>query len=77
MKEDRAGSALRVSLIYALLGVTWILLTDQLLDTISRDHFEHAAVKALLAAAFIFGSTVLIFFLLRQISNLKDGKSNS
>jgi PAS domain S-box-containing protein len=66
MKEDRAGSALRVSLIYALLGVTWILLTDQLLDAISRDHFEHTAVKALLGAAFIFGSTVLIFFLLRR-----------
>jgi PAS domain-containing protein len=66
MKEDRAGSALRVSLIYALLGVTWILLTDQLLDAISRDHFEDTALKTLWGAVFIFGSTVLIFFLLRR-----------
>jgi PAS domain S-box-containing protein len=65
MKEERLGSALRVSLIYALLGVAWILLTDLILVPISNDQTELTALQTLKGLIFIFGSAVLIFFLLR------------
>jgi PAS domain S-box-containing protein len=66
MKEDRVGSALRVSLIYALLGVFWILITGRILATISTDQTELSALRTLSGWVFIFGSAVLIFFLLRR-----------
>jgi hypothetical protein len=47
MKEERLGSALRVSLIYALLGVAWILLTDLILVPISNDQTELTALQTL------------------------------
>lgn len=66
MKEDKAGSALRISLIYALLGIAWILITDQLLMTISKDQMELTALQTLKEWVFILGNAVLIFFLLRR-----------
>jgi PAS domain S-box-containing protein len=66
MKKEKVSSALRVALIYALLGVAWILITDQLLVTISRTQTELTAVQTITGWIFIFGNAILIYFLLRR-----------
>ena len=66
MKKYRVYSALRVSLIYALVGVAWTLVTDQLLVAISSDQIELSALQTVKDWSFVFISAILIFFLLRR-----------
>jgi len=64
MKDVSIRSALRISLVYTLIGVAWIILTDQFLEALSIDTSEITALQKLKGWVFIFLSSVLIFFLL-------------
>jgi PAS domain S-box-containing protein len=81
MREDRVISALRVSLIYALFGVVWILITDQLIVAIGSEPLESATLQKIKWWGFIFASAVLIFFLLRreflQFRHLESAREES
>jgi len=66
MKKHRVYSALRISLIYALVGVAWTLVTDQLLVPISSDQIELSALQTIKNWSFVFLSAILIFILLRR-----------
>ena len=69
MRQHRVYSALRISLIYALIGVAWTLLTDQVLVAISSDQIELSALQTIKDWSFVFISAILIFFLLRREFN--------
>jgi len=81
MKQHRVYSALRVSLIYALVGVAWTLIADQLFVVISNDQAELSALQTISGWGFVFVSAILIFFLLRrefkQLKNLELAREES
>jgi PAS domain S-box-containing protein len=66
MNRRRGNTALRIALIYALIGVAWILWSDQLLSRLPLSAEEFTALQTLKGWLFVFGSAILIFFLLRR-----------
>jgi len=76
MNKRRGNSALRIALIYALFGVAWILWSDQLLTQLPLSTDESNAMQTLKGWLFVFGSAILIFFLLRrELKRLKVFRS--
>jgi PAS domain S-box-containing protein len=66
MNRHKGNTALRVALIYALIGVAWILWSDQVLAQLPLSAEEFTALQTLKGWLFVFGSAILIFFLLRR-----------
>ena len=66
MDRQRGNTALRVALIYALIGVAWILWSDQVLARLPLSPEEATALQTLKGWLFVFGSAILIFILLRR-----------
>lgn len=66
MNKRRGNTALRVALIYALIGIAWILWSDQVLARLPLSAEELTALQTLKGWLFVFGSAILIFFLLRR-----------
>ncbi len=65
MIPSRPGIDLRSSLLYALLGGAWILFSDRLLLSMSRDPVAFARVHSWEGWVFVLGSALFIFALLR------------
>ncbi|MHB8078304.1 MAG: PAS domain S-box protein [Candidatus Krumholzibacteriia bacterium] len=65
MKSSRFGIDLRTSLLYALLGGTWILLSDRLLLSLFNDPVMLTRAQTYKGWIFVIGSAILIFSLLR------------
>lgn len=66
MRKRRVYSALRVALIYALVGVVYVPVSDHLLTVLVSDTREYIALQTLKDWGFVFWSAILLFFLLQK-----------
>jgi PAS domain S-box-containing protein len=66
MRKRRVYSALRVALIYALIGVVYIPVSDYLLTILVTDQQEMVALQTVKDWGFVFWSAILLFFLLQR-----------
>ncbi len=66
MRKRRVYSALRVALIYALVGVVYIPVSNHLLTVLVSDQQEMIALQTLKDWGFVFWSAILLFFLLQR-----------
>lgn len=72
MQKDRLKVAIRTSLIYAVFGCLWILLSDWLLSLIVNDTIRMTRLQNYKGWLFVAASTLLIFSLLRHYIVLQN-----
>ncbi|NIM93048.1 MAG: response regulator [Anaerolineales bacterium] len=81
MKGRGVASALRVALIYALIGVAWIIISDQVLAALNFSQEELIALQTIKGWGFVIVSAILIYALLyreiRQIQIAEDAQEES
>jgi len=77
-EKSRAGSGLKIALIYAGLGVLWIILSDWAVDFIFGRSATGLAVQTVKGWFFVCASAVIIYLLVsRSISSIKKSKKVS
>jgi putative nucleotidyltransferase with HDIG domain len=56
----KSSVATRIAALYALLGIAWILVSDQILVTLVTDAARRLEIRTLTAWAFVIGSAILV-----------------
>ena len=66
MPQNTAVSALRITLIYLLLGALWIILSDQAVDLLVEDHDSYVLMQTWKGWFFVSVTAALLFLLVRS-----------
>lgn len=66
-------AALRIALIYAVIGIAWIVLSDSLLDLIAWDSADITRLQSIKGVGFVVGTAILLFVIARRaIGRIQD-----
>jgi hypothetical protein len=70
------NTAFKVSFLYAVFSILWILLSDQILFWLVKDPELLTSFQILKGGLFVIGTSIIIFLLLRkEISRINDPRS--
>jgi PAS domain S-box-containing protein len=66
MKHIHLSSALRITLLYTVLSIVWILFSDRLLNILVRDAIWNQVLATMKGWAFVFVSAVILYMVLNR-----------
>ena len=77
MIKQRVSSALKISLIYALLGFFWILLSDQAIALLFADQDQYLIIQMYKGWFYVISTALLLFILIKKENRtLKTAEQN-
>lgn len=65
-------SALKVSVIYLIFGLTWVVFSDRILNIITNDSESVARLQTIKGFSFVFFTVLLIYFMVRILVKQHD-----
>ena len=75
--KPRSKIALKISLIYAVFSLCWILFADAIIHSISQSTELLAQIQVLKGCFFVIASSIIIYFLLlREMANAQQSQKN-
>ena len=66
MNKDHSRSALRIVLYYLVFGITWIAVSDRVLEQLVPDPHRLSTLQTYKGWAFVFVSSLLIYFTIQH-----------
>lgn len=62
------GTAIRITLIYGLIGMAWILLSDRAVEAVARDLAHSTAVQTIKGIGYVIATAALLYWLVARAS---------